>query len=807
MITGLSCYTTNLVSYLSAEFAGTGATFAESVRLAVRVDQPDELAFSHHRYPLNRLPDGTQLSYATGDPVAGIADELARHGRCLAITDNQRLPWSPGKRPAPHWLLVERRKQDRWYVKDGFTGLLADGEQHPYSGWLTTEQLTQAMRPGEWTPEQRRRNELVFGFPLKQPEGPLWLRREPGPGVTPALTGEWLLTDEEVLPFIAHHVTEHNLDDLWTAAQHRAFRHRLLGHTDAGTAWEGLPKALRFAVDSARRGRPRESLVHNTLRHLLELETDLAPEATAMTSRSLYDWFHASAQEYPDNVAIEISSVTLTYAELQEAVERVSAAMLENLGRPPRRAGLMTSRSLIGYISYLAALRLGATAVALNPAAPAVRNLGITEDAHVDFTMIDDSSGEGLAEYRGKTQVPLFDMTGDRWRRFLLPDNRVVIPEIIRPNLDEGSYVVYTSGATGKPKGVPVTHTNVSWFLAEVMKRYKLSPDARVAQTFEMCFDGSILSMFGAWGSGATLVVAERGDVLTPVKFISSKRLTHWMSVPSLISFAKRLRALAPNSMPTLRLSSFGGEPLTVEQIEAWTQAAPNTAVINCYGPSEAACIVTAYEVPADPADRIVTSNGSAPIGTVFDHLDHVLFNDDFEPQEDDGELCVRGPQRFPGYLTASENVGRFVAWKDGDERGVLYDGVAPVSDDLWYRTGDRVRREGGELVHMGRIDHQIKVRGNRVELGEIESVLRRHPAVVEAVVLAVTASDGEIDLHAFHTGAEVSEEELNSLTDTLPVYMRPRAFHHRSEIPLTDIDKVDRKRLLAEFLETQHVR
>ncbi|WP_197288385.1 AMP-binding protein [Nocardia sp. NRRL S-836] len=806
MITGLSCYTTNLVGYLASEFAGTEATFAESVRLAVRTDL-DELAFSHHRYPLNRLPDGTQLSYATGDPVQGIADELERYGRCLVVTDNAKLPWSPGSSPAPHWVLVERRRQDRWYVRDGFAGLLADGEQHPFAGWLTTEQLVTAMRPGEWTTEQKIRNEHVFGFPLEQPPGPLWLTREPGPGVTPRLDGEWLRKDEEVLPFLADRITERNLDDLWTAAQHRAFRHRLFGHTDAGTAWEGLPKALRFAVDSARRGRPRASLVHNTLRHLLELETDLAPEATVLTTRSLYDWFHASAQEYPDNVAIEISSVTLTYAELQEAVERVSAAMLENLGRAPKRVGLMTSRSLIGYISYLAGLRLGATAVALNPAAPAVRNLGITEDAHVDFTMIDDSSGEGLEEYRAKTTVPLFDMTGDRWRKFLLPANGTAIPDIIRPDLDEGSYVVYTSGATGKPKGVPVTHTNVSWFLAEVMKRYKLTPDSRVAQTFEMCFDGSILSMFGAWGSGATLVVAERGDVLTPVKFISGKRLTHWMSVPSLISFAKRLRALAPNSMPTLRLSSFGGEPLTVEQIEAWTQAAPNTAVINCYGPSEAACIVTAYEVPADPQDRIVTSNGSAPIGTVFDHLDHVLFNDEFEPQDDDGELCVRGPQRFPGYLTESENIGRFVSWKDGEARGTLYDGTSPVSGDLWYRTGDRVCRESGELVHMGRIDHQVKVRGNRVELGEIESVLRRHPGVVEAVVLAVTAADGEIDLHAFHTGAEVSEEELTELTDTLPVYMRPRAFHHRADIPLTDIDKVDRKRLLAEFLEAQGVR
>jgi len=515
-----------------------------------------------------------------------------------------------------------------------------------------------------------------------------------------------------------------------------------------------------------------------------------------MTDRSLFDWFRASARAYPDNVALEVGADRLTYAELMSAVEQLSATMLAAAGGAPRRVGLMITRHLAGYVAYLAVLRLVVTIVPLNPANPAARNLAITDSAELDLTVLDDSAGEGAADYRAGTRAPLLDLAGHGWRSVLRPDPRVEVPPAIEPDKDDPAYLIFTSGTTGRPKGVPVTNENVSSFLDEVMKRYRFGPDSRAAQTFELCFDGSVLAMFGCWGAGGALCVAQRGDVLAPIKFINSRRLTHWLSVPSLIWFAKRLRALTPGSMPTLLLSSFGGEPLTVEHIEAWTTAAPNTAVINCYGPSECACIVTAYEVPADRTALVRTSNGSSPIGDVFAHLEHVLLDADLRPAED-GELCVRGDQRFPGYLDPADNIGRFVSLEGG--RATVYDGTEPLTAAHWYRTGDRIRRESGQLVHQGRVDHQVKVLGNRVELGEIESALRRHPAVAEVVVVVVPGEGGEVDLHAFYTGEVLAVEELSRLVEDLPSYMRPRGFAHLAEIPLTDVDKVDRRRLVAE--------
>ncbi|WP_340377114.1 AMP-binding protein [Streptomyces sp. SS7] len=524
-----------------------------------------------------------------------------------------------------------------------------------------------------------------------------------------------------------------------------------------------------------------------------------------MTTRTLYDWFRASAEAKPDDPALEVLDVTLTYAELRAAAEWMSARIVEAAGGRPGRVGLLTSRTAVSYVAYLAVQRLGATAVPLNPAAPASRNLDIAKEGGLDLTVFDDTAGDGAAEYRHDAGVRLLDMTGDKWRPLLAPEPSDDIPDQVRQPETGTAYIIFTSGTTGRPKGVPTTYASVNAFLTEAIARYELGPGCRVSQNFEMSFDGSVSEMFSTWGSGATLCVAQHGDVFTPVRIVNTRRLTHWMSVPSVISFAKRLRALAPGSMPTLRRGLFGGERLGVDQAEAWCAAAPNAVMNNCYGPTETTIVVTGYEVPRERADWPETSNRSIPIGLPHPCLDWLLLDEDLRPA-DDGELCVRGPQRFPGYLDPTENAGRFVLMESGSDsdadhgHGRIHDGQEPLTPEHYYRTGDRCRLEGGELVHLGRIDGQVKIRGNRIELGEIESALRCHLSVDEAVVLVVPAADGENELRAVYTGEEVPANEFTELVSALPRYMRPRSYHHRESLPLTTVGKVDRKRLTDEF-------
>lgn len=511
-------------------------------------------------------------------------------------------------------------------------------------------------------------------------------------------------------------------------------------------------------------------------------------------TRRLYDLFRDTVGHAGAATAIEVSGLTLSYAELNAAVERMAAHIVRAAGRRPSRVGLLTSRSLASYVGYLAVQRLGAAVVPLNQGAPVARNLVITKDAGLDVTIVDDTSAKQLPEYPQQSGIPVVDLTGDRWRALLTGGDAV--PEM-GSGFGDLAYIIYTSGSTGTPKGVPTEHGNALALLDDVIERFEFTADSRVSQTFELFFDGSIVEMFATWGTGATLCVPQHSDVFTPVRFVNEKRLTHWLSVPSIISFARRLRALAPGSMPNLSRAMFGGEPLTLEQAEAWRAAAPNAAINNCYGPTELTVICTGYEVPADRSAWPVTSNRSMPIGDIYPHLDHVLLDDELRPC-DDGELCLRGPQRFPGYLDPSENAGRFVEFEG--EVAAVYDGSDPLTERHWYRTGDRVRRENGELVHLGRIDDQIKVRGNRVELGEIESVLRRHAAIAEVVVVTLPAADGEVELHAVYTGEQIADADIARLVADLPVYMRPRTYHYRDSIPLAANGKIDRKGLAAEI-------
>ena len=515
-----------------------------------------------------------------------------------------------------------------------------------------------------------------------------------------------------------------------------------------------------------------------------------------MTVRTLYGWFAATATAWPDHVALEVGDRTLTYAQLDRAASDLAERMCAAAGGPPARVGLLTARRPASYVSYLAALRLGAVVVPQNPLAPAGRNLGIAAEAGIDLTVVDETAGAGADSYRQHPELQILDLTGyDASAPAAGPAGR---SPVTTGDGDDVAYTIFTSGTTGKPKGVPITNGNIAAYLTDIVDRYALGPGARVSQMFEMSFDASIMEIFGSWASGATLCVPSEAEVFTPARYVNARQLTHWMSVPSVVSFARQLRGLAPGSMPTLRRSVFGGETLTVEQAAAWAAAAPNAVLHNCYGPTELTVFMADYRLPADPAQWPETSNRSIPIGAVFPGLDWVLLDEQLRPAAGDGELCVRGVQRFRGYLDPGHNAQRFVS-VDGS-RGRLHDGSRPPAGTDFYRTGDRCRIEHGDLVHLGRLDNQVKIRGHRIELGEIESVLRRHPGVVSAVVVALTAADGQTELHAAYTGEQVPRAELSTLLTTLPGYMHPQRIHHRDAIPLTPVGKVDRKRLAAEF-------
>ena len=292
---GLSCYTANLAVYLGPDALDR---IARSIRLAVRTDLGDDLlAFSHHSTPV----DGGRLVYrGAGDADAAldaVAAEVERAGGGLVVANTGRLDWSSAghEGQAPHFLLVDGRRGDEWHVVDRFTALLpSGGGQEPFTGWISSAALVRALTPiVPLPPEQRLRNELAFGFPRPLPrDGDYqWLELAAEASPKTELEGEWLTETDAALELLGELFAGLDrsperlrlLDDLWAAAQHHVFRYdRLLAAEehpvldDARRAWRDLPMALRFAVDSAARGRYRPTLVASTFDALRRRERDAA---------------------------------------------------------------------------------------------------------------------------------------------------------------------------------------------------------------------------------------------------------------------------------------------------------------------------------------------------------------------------------------------------------------------------------------------------------------------------------------------------------------------------------------------------
>ena len=502
---------------------------------------------------------------------------------------------------------------------------------------------------------------------------------------------------------------------------------------------------------------------------------------------TLYTWVRDCAADHQLAPAIEVAGRTLSYEELLDLVERLAGHLVLARGSTPRAVGLLASRSLAAYAGYLAALRCGATVVPLNPRFPAARNRRMCELSGVDVVVVDDAGAAQATDVVAGgtiTAVPL--LTDTPW-----PDGHGDPPTVVDP--DAVAYTLFTSGSTGEPKGVPIRHRNVGPYLRHCIDRYGAGPGSRLSQTFDLTFDPSVFDMFVSWCSGATLVVPQADEVLTPARFVARAGITHWFSVPSVVSIARRLRMLRPNCMPDLRWSLFAGEQLTLAQARAWAAAAPDSVLENIYGPTELTVTCVGHRLPADETTWPATSNATVPIGEVYPQLDGIVL-DEHGVAAQDGELCVRGPQRFDGYLDPAHNAGRFLRYENG--RALPHDGVP--TPDCWYRTGDRVRFEDGALVHLGRFDDQIKIHGYRVELGEIESALRAHPGIADVVVLAVTAQDGNAELHAVYTGEPLADDAIDALLADLPEYMRPRGRHHRDALPTNANGKVDRRVLAA---------
>ncbi|MDI5964567.1 AMP-binding protein [Streptomyces sp. SL13] len=482
----------------------------------------------------------------------------------------------------------------------------------------------------------------------------------------------------------------------------------------------------------------------------------------------LHGWFLRGAQRDPEAVALRIGTQRFSYRRLHERALALAGDLLSRTMGRPRRVGLLADRSEQAYAGVLAAGYAGAAVVPLNPDFPAERTARMIVAAGLDALVVDAQGLARLAALRGALAgMPV-----------VLEPVCAPLERPYTPDPQDVAYILFTSGSTGRPKGVPVLHRNVDAYLRTVHERYRFTAADVFSQTFDLTFDLAMSDLFTAWGSGGTLVSMSQHAFVSVPGFVARNAITVWFSSPSVISLQRRMNGLAPGTLPTLRYSLFCGEPLLNRDAADWQAAAAGSRVDNLYGPTELTIACSAHRWdPATSPQRCV--NDIVPIGTVHPGSRHVLVDADGTPGTDSGELCVAGPQMFPGYLDPADDQGRFLQY----------------AGRRWYRTGDLVRRlPDGELAYLGRRDHQVKIHGVRAELAEVEWGVRRCAGVADAVVVAV---DGQ--LFAFCTGERRSAAGLiEELLVMLPRPLIPLRFEYLAEFPLNANRKIDRPALTA---------
>jgi D-alanine--poly(phosphoribitol) ligase subunit 1 len=527
---------------------------------------------------------------------------------------------------------------------------------------------------------------------------------------------------------------------------------------------------------------------------------DELPERPSIETRSeeaafnlawpMYRW----AERLPEAVALQVDGRALSYAELRAQVQRVAGWLAgAALGANPRVA-IFARRSLETYVGILGTCWAGGTYVPINPTLPEERLAQMLGAVEPHAIIVDRAHFALLTpRLRGRARVlapwldgaPPPDQTVDDTRALPAYDPA----DAPRPVTEaHPGYIEFTSGTTGVPKGVVVPVRAVGQFVAVNRDLFEVGPSDRTAGLAEITFDISVFDMFFTWDRGAALCVVPATQTMAPLRYLQEQAITVLFSVPSMIEMMSRMKLLQPKGLPRLRVSIFSGEPLPVTLAEIWRAAAPASTLDNFYGPTEAA--VACSRERFDGAERTPSERGIVSIGRPFPGTRLAVL----DPQRQmaapgqAGELAIGGAQLALGYYGDLERTAqKFVTL--GAER--------------WYLTGDQARVDAdGRYFYLGRLDNQVKVRGHRVELEEVEAHLRAVSGVDAVAVVAWPVRDGTADGVVAFLGDESlaarAAEIRKGLRGRLPGHMVPTALHFLPALPLSVNGKIDRRALTA---------
>jgi amino acid adenylation domain-containing protein len=471
----------------------------------------------------------------------------------------------------------------------------------------------------------------------------------------------------------------------------------------------------------------------------------------------LQDLVARQAQRRPGAVAVVCGDTRVTYAELEAQSNRLARRLRQAGVRPADRVCFMAPKSPLPLTWMLGILKAGAIHVPLDPASPPARLQKIVDACEPRLVLTPDQ--------------PLMDGHSD-----------APLEASVRP--EDPAHILFTSGSTGIPKGVAITHANVMAFVEWGLGHFGLDESDRVSGHTPLHFDLSTYDIFGAYAAGAELHLVPPEVALLPhrlAQFIRGSGLTQWFSVPSVLNYLAKADAVAHGDFPRLRRVMWCGEVLPTPALIHWMQRLPHARFTNLYGPTETTIASSYYDVPEcprSPAEHI-------PIGRACGGEELLLV---------DGEVCIGGAGLSPGY------------WRDPEKTAAAFVPHPRRSGERIYRTGDLGRRRADGLLELvGRADTQIKSRGYRIELGEIEAALGTLPGLRESAVVAIPTDGFEQWLiccaYVPLAGAAPTPASLRAgLARLVPGYMLPARWQPQDALPRNANGKVDRPRLRQQF-------
>ncbi len=519
-----------------------------------------------------------------------------------------------------------------------------------------------------------------------------------------------------------------------------------------------------------------------------------------------------SAQRFPDRRAIVYRDRSLTYSEVDALSDRVAAMLRFSGVAPGDRVGIYVQKSPAALISMFGVLKAGACYVPLDSGAPLERTAYIVRDSGISV-LLTNSSRLGRLEVIFREPCPLHTVilvdcdpdTGHYSDASRIPVGISVIPwrkvlaEAASPPGEaaietDTAYILYTSGSTGSPKGVMISHRNSLTFVVWAGDSVGLTETDTVSSHAPLHFDLSVFDVYSTCRAGAAIVLIPDGSTTFPRDLghlIERERISVWYSVPSALTLLVLYGNLSALDLSSLRTVIFAGEVFPVKYLRRLMTEVPGARYLNWYGPTETN-VCTAFEVPPLDPDR----TAPVPIGRACANTDTFVVDSAgriASSPGDIGELYVRGPSLMQGY------------WGDPEKTAtrLIHNPFQSHFIEYVYRTGDIVRISvDGNYVYVGREDGMIKTRGYRVESGEIEAALYEHPAIKEAAILPVHHDVFGNLLRAvisLNEGCILAREDvLDYCAQRLPRYMVPEVVEIWSELPKTSTGKTDRAALAS---------